>query len=389
VRFAEALSQPGFGAIAEFKRRSPSAGDISPGARVEDVVPHYDAGGARAVSVLVDAAFAGSLDDLRTARAASSLPLLAKGFFSTEDHLREVREAGADAALLILRDLDDATAARLMLAAGELGLDTLVEAHDAEELERATRLDACVIGVNARDLSTFGIDRAAQLQLVAKAPRDRVVVAESAIHTRAQAAAAELAGADAVLVGTSLMRTAEPGAKLRELLSRPLVKVCGLTRQEDVEAAVEAGADLCGFIFAEGSPRRAAEVLPVPESVLSVAVFVGEPQERGADLVQLYAPEEGTVRGRDAVLLRDGEPVARVADLPWEGEDPDHWRNAQDHGEGADERLVLAGRLGPHNVRAAIRAVQPWAVDAASQLESAPGVKDHEKVRSFVREARE
>jgi phosphoribosylanthranilate isomerase len=224
---------------------------------------------------------------------------------------------------------------------------------------------------------------------VAKAPRDRVVVAESAIHTRAQAAAAELAGADAVLVGTSLMRTAEPGAKLRELLSRPLVKVCGLTRQEDVEAAVEAGADLCGFIFAEGSPRRAAEVLPVPESVLSVAVFVGEPQERGADLVQLYAPEEGTVRGRDAVLLRDGEPVARVADLPWEGEDPDHWRNAQDHGEGADERLVLAGRLGPHNVRAAIRAVQPWAVDAASQLESAPGVKDHEKVRSFVREARE
>jgi indole-3-glycerol phosphate synthase/phosphoribosylanthranilate isomerase len=384
VRFAEALSQPGFGAVAEFKRRSPSAGDISADARVEDVVPAYEAAGARAVSVLVDAAFGGSLEDLRAARAAAGdVPLLAKGFFLLEEDLRDVRDAGADAALLILSALDDGTAAQLIAAAGRLGLDTLVEAHEEEELERATRLGAPVIGVNARDLGTFDIDRAAQLELVAKAPRDRVVVAESAIHTRAQAAAAELAGADAVLVGTSLMRAPDPGAKLRELLSRPLVKVCGLTRQEDVDAAVEAGADLCGFIFAEGSPRRADAVLPVPETVLSVAVFVGEPQERGSDLVQLYAEEEGKVRGRDAVLLRDGEPVARVADLPWEGEDPDHWRNAH----ASDERLVLAGRLGPHNVREAIRTVQPWAVDAASQLESTPGIKDHDKVRAFVEEA--
>lgn len=379
MRFRETLSQPGFGAIAEFKRRSPSAGDISPGARVEDVVPGYERGGARAVSILVDDAFAGSLDDLRAARAVVALPLLAKGFFSSEEHLREVRDAGADAALLILRDLDDETAARLMRAAEELGLDTLVEAHDEDELDRATRLEAPVVGVNARDLGTFRIDRTAQLELVAKAPRDRVIVAESAIQTRAQAAAAELAGADAVLVGTSLMR----GAKLDDLLSRPLVKVCGLTRQEDVDAAVEAGADLLGFIFAEGSPRRAPAVLDVPETALSVAVHVGEPEERGADLVQLYAREEGTVRGRDAVLLRDGEAVARVADLPWDGDDPDHWRTAR-----GDDRLVLAGRLGPDNVRAAIDTVQPWAVDAASRLESAPGVKDHEKVRAFVAEAR-
>ena len=385
MRFADALAQPGFGAVAEFKRRSPSAGDIRPDARAEDVVPAYDAGGARAVSVLVDAAFGGSLDDLRAARdAAGDVPLLAKGFFLLEEDLRDVRDAGADAALLILGNLDDATAAQLIAAAAALGLDTLVEAHDEVELDRATRLGAPVIGVNARDLGTFSIDRAAQLELVAKAPRDRIVVAESAIHTRAQAAAAELAGADAVLVGTSLMQAPDPGAKLRELLSRPLVKVCGLTRQEDVDAAVEAGADLCGFIFAEGSPRKADAVLPVPDTVLSVAVFVGEPEERGSDLVQLYTHEEGKVRGRDAVLLRDGEPVARVADLPWEGEDRDHWRNARDQ----DERLVLAGRLGPHNVREAIRTVQPWAVDAASQLESAPGIKDHEKVRAFVQEAR-
>ena len=384
MRFADALEQPGFGAVAEFKRRSPSAGDISPAAQVEDVLPQYEAAGARAVSVLVDDAFAGSLDDLRAARAAIDLPLLAKGFFSTEEHLRELRDAGADAALLILRDLDDVTAAGLMRAAEELGLDTLLEAHDEDELERARHLDARVVGVNARDLGTFKIDRGAQLKLVAKAPRDRVVVAESAIHTRAQAAAAELAGADAVLVGTSLMRAADPGAKLRDLLSRPLVKVCGLTRQEDVDAAVEAGADLCGFIFAEGSPRRADAVLAVPETVLTVAVFVGEPEERGSDLVQLYEHEEGTVRGRDAVLLRDGEKVARVADLPWDGDDPGHWQNAR----AAGERLVLAGRLGPDNVRAAIEAVQPWAVDAASRLESAPGVKDHDKVRAFVQGAR-
>jgi indole-3-glycerol phosphate synthase len=382
MRFVESLSKPGFGAIAEFKRRSPSAGDINPGAVVEDIAPAYETGGARAISVLVDDAFAGSLDDLRAARAAVDLPLLAKGFFSTEEHLRDVREAGADAALLILRDLDDTTAAKLIAAAEELDLDTLVEAHDEEELGRATQLGARVIGVNARDLGTFRIDRSAQLELVAKAPRDRVVVAESAVHTRAQAAAAELAGANAVLVGTLLMRADDPGAKLQELLSRPLVKVCGLTRQEDVDAAVDAGADLCGFIFAEGSPRKAPEVLPVPDTVLSVAVFVGEPEQQGADLVQLYEREEGTVRGRDGVLLRGGEPVARVADLPWEGEDPDHWQKAR-----GDDRLMLAGRLGPDNVRAAIEAVRPWAVDAASQLEATPGIKDHEKVRAFVEEA--
>ncbi len=382
MRLSDALSGPGLAAIAEFKRRSPSRGDIRPGARIEDVVPAYAANGASAVSVLVDERFAGTIDDLVAARAATTVPLLAKGFFSTEEQLLELRRSGADAALLILRDLDDATTARLMAYAETIGLDTLVEAHNEEELRRAERLAAPIVGINARDLSTFHIDREAQLALVARAAAD-IVVAESAIHSRAQGAAAELAGADAVLVGTSLMQAADPGAKLRELVSRPLVKVCGLTRQEDVDAAVEAGADLTGFIFAEGSPRRAPAVLSVPDTVLSVAVFVGEPEDRGADLVQLYAHEEGTVRGRDAVLLRDGEPVARVADLPWEGEDPRHWENAR-----SDDRLVLAGKLGPDNVRAAIEAVHPWAVDAASRLEAAPGIKDHDKVRAFVQEAR-
>src|SRR5689334_16562016 len=123
MRFADALGRPGLQAIAEFKRRSPSAGDIRPGARVEEIVPSYAANGAAAVSVLVDERFAGSLDDLRAARAAVEVPLLAKGFFSTEEHVRELREAGADAVLLILRDLDDETAARLVAHARDLEMD--------------------------------------------------------------------------------------------------------------------------------------------------------------------------------------------------------------------------------------------------------------------------
>jgi len=382
MRFADALSQPGLGAIAEVKRRSPSAGDLRPDADPARLAAAFAESGATAVSVLVDERFGGTVDDLRAARAATSVPLLGKGFFSTEEDLRELRDAGADAVLLLLRDLDDATAARLLAYTEELGVDALVEAHDGGELDRAHRLGARVIGINARDLSTFQIDRAAQLALVARAAGE-VVVAESGVQTRAQGAAAELAGADAILVGSSLMRAADPAAKLRELVSRPLVKVCGLTRQEDVDQAVEAGADLVGFIFAEGSPRRAPAVLPVSDTVLSVAVFVGEPEERGADLVQVYTHEEGVVRGRDAVLLRDGEPVARVADLPWEGEDPEHLRRAA----AESGRLVLAGRLDPGNVRAAIDAVHPWAVDAASQLEAAPGIKDHAKVKAFVEAA--
>src|SRR5205814_6720839 len=131
VRFTDALAAPGFGAIAEFKRRSPSAGDLRPGGDVVAVASSYEANGARAMSVLVDERFAGTWEDLRAARAATSLPLLAKGFFSTPEHLRTAKEAGADAALLVLRDLDDATCASLMREADALRLDTLVEAHDA------------------------------------------------------------------------------------------------------------------------------------------------------------------------------------------------------------------------------------------------------------------
>jgi len=324
------------------------------------------------------------MDDLRVARGATELPILAKGFFGEEAQLDELRAAGADAALLILRDLDDRSVSRLMEHASKIGLDALVEAHDAAELARAVGVGADPIGINARDLATFAIDRGAQLRLVAEAPRDRVVVAESAVHTRAQGAAAELAGADAVLIGTALMRATDPPARLREILSRPLVKVCGLTREEDVEVAVEAGADLCGFILEPASPRAADRALPVPDTVLSVAVFVGATEESDTDLVQLYERQAGAVRGRDAVLLREGEQVATVVDLPWETDDPTLLERAR----AAEGRVVLAGGLGPENVGDAIAAARPWAVDASSSLEIAPGIKDHDRVRAFVEAAR-
>jgi indole-3-glycerol phosphate synthase/phosphoribosylanthranilate isomerase len=379
-RFRAVLAAPGLAAIAEIKRRSPSAGDLRPNADPARLAAEFERAGAAAISVLVDERFGGTLEDLRAARARTSLPLLAKGFFRGTDDLDEVARAGADAALLLLRDLDDAQARTLMRRAVELGMDTLVEAHDRGELERAVSLGADPIGVNARDLSTFYIDRRAQLDLVVQSPRDRVIVAESGISSRAQGTAAELAGADAVLVGTSLMRAPDPAGKLQELLSRPLVKVCGLTRQEDVDAAAEAGADLLGFILVEKSPRRADAVLEVPESALSVAVFVGDRPDTTADLVQLYPDNGGDVRGREAVLLRDGVPVARVLDQPWHGHDPDHWRGAA----AAEGRVMLAGGLGPENVREAVEAVHPWAVDASSSLERAPGIKDHDRVRAFV-----
>jgi hypothetical protein len=119
--------------------------------------------------------------------------------------------------------------------------------------------------------------------------------------------------------------------------------------------------------------------------LLTVAVVVGTPErDGGADLVQLYAPEEGKVRGRDAGLLRDGEEVARVVDLPWQEEDPAHLERARV----VEGRVMLAGGLGPENVRAAIEAVRPWAVDASSSLEVSPGIKDHDRVRAYVEAAR-
>ncbi|HEX5450428.1 MAG TPA: indole-3-glycerol phosphate synthase TrpC [Gaiellaceae bacterium] len=211
MSFADAFGE--FGAIAEFKRRSPSAGALRPGGDPAEVARAYEAAGARAMSVLVDARFDGTWDDLRAARDATSLPLLAKGFFTTSEQLRTAREAGADAVLLLLRDLDDKTCRELMREG-----DALVEAHDAAEVQRAIALDAPIVGINARDLSTFDVNRDAQLELV-RTVTGRIVVAESGIAAREDVLEARAAGASAVLIGSILMRADDPGAKLKELIA--------------------------------------------------------------------------------------------------------------------------------------------------------------------------
>ncbi len=178
------------------------------------------------------------------------------------------------------------------------------------------------------------------------------------------------------------MKAPDPAAKLAELIARPLVKVCGLTREEDVACAAEAGADLAGFILAD-TPRRAPSVLPVPDTMLSVAVFVGAAEDSGADLVQLYE-EETAIVAATPCSCATASGSREVVDLPWLGEGREHWQRATR----AEGRVVLAGGLAPENVGAAIEAVRPWAVDAARSLEAAPGIKDHETVRAFVRAVR-
>src|SRR5262249_52991275 len=146
--FNEALTRPGFSLIAEFKRRSPSAGEIREGAQVADMVRAYEAGGAAALSVLTEAPhFGGSLEDLRAARAATGLPVLRKDFVVDPYQLYEAAASGADAVLLIVAALEDDALERLHREARGLDLDCLVEIHDERELERALRVDADVLGI--------------------------------------------------------------------------------------------------------------------------------------------------------------------------------------------------------------------------------------------------
>lgn len=192
--------------IAEFKRRSPSAGDLAVGADAGDVARAYASGGAAALSVLTDERwFGGGLDDLAAARRASGLPVLRKDFLVDPVQLLEARGAGADAVLLIVRALGGERLVEMVEAARGLGLHALVEAHDEEEVVRAVEAGAEIVGVNARDLSSFAVDLELCERLVGLVPSDRVAVAESGIRGPSDVARMAAAGADAVLVGSWLM----------------------------------------------------------------------------------------------------------------------------------------------------------------------------------------
>jgi indole-3-glycerol phosphate synthase len=216
--FQEALSRPGLSVIAEFKRRSPSAGDIAPGADVSAHVAAYERGGAAALSVLTDAPhFGGSLEDLRAARSAATLPIIRKDFIVDPYQLYEAAVYGADAVLLIVRAMSDRELRALYEEARALDLDCMVEVHDADELERALEVDAEVIGINNRDLDEQRVDIQTTFELMPDVPAGKTVVAESGISGRHELMELDRVGVDAVLIGGALMTAADPELKTREL----------------------------------------------------------------------------------------------------------------------------------------------------------------------------
>ena len=217
--FSEALSRAGTAVIAEYKRRSPSAGTIREGATVTELVRAYERGGAAAISVLTEREhFGGSLADLREARQATELPILRKDFTVDPYQLYEAKAAGADAVLLVVGALEPDDLAALHRDALALDLDALVEVHDEDELNAALELvDADVLGINNRDLEDFSVDLARTFDLLPSIPAGKTVVSESGIASRELVDELEAVGVDAVLVGETLMRAEDPEAAVREL----------------------------------------------------------------------------------------------------------------------------------------------------------------------------
>jgi indole-3-glycerol phosphate synthase len=216
--FRAALSGSGVAVIAEFKRRSPSAGRLRGDADVGEIASAYERGGAAALSVLTEGPyFEGSLEDLCQARAACGLPILRKDFIVDPYQLHEARGAGADAVLLIVAALSREPLGALHAQARELGLDVLVEVHDSAELEVALAVGADLVGINNRDLRDFSVDVGRTARLMADIPIGVTVVSESGIGTAEQLRDLQEAGVQAVLVGESLMRAPDSEVALRAL----------------------------------------------------------------------------------------------------------------------------------------------------------------------------
>jgi indole-3-glycerol phosphate synthase len=220
-RFRDALLREGINIIAEFKRRSPSKGIIRANADLKQTAQSYQAGGAVAMSVLTEEDyFSGSLDDLRSVKKSVDLPALRKDFIVDEYQVYESAAAGADALLLIVAALDDDVLLRLRrLTEDDLGMDALVEVHDRDEMQRAVACGATLIGVNNRNLHTFDVSLETSLSLVSDAPKDAVLISESGLNNPRDLSRLRDAGYRGFLIGESLMRSENPEAALRELMT--------------------------------------------------------------------------------------------------------------------------------------------------------------------------
>ena len=207
--------------IAEFKRRSPSAGTIRDDLSVSEIARCYNRGGACAISILTDEQyFGGSIADLCAARSSTKLPLLRKDFIIDPIQIFEAAIAGADAVLLIVAALDDTSLKRLRsLAEDEFGLDALVEVHGSRELERALNAGAKIIGVNNRDLGTFRVSLKTSERLIAKAPPDRILISESGLQSADSLVHLRKLGFRGFLIGEALMRAVNPETALRDLVA--------------------------------------------------------------------------------------------------------------------------------------------------------------------------
>jgi len=217
--FAAALSRDSTNVIAELKRASPSLGIIRADYHPALLAPGLESAGAAALSVLTEEEFfLGSLADLKEAKKATLIPILRKDFIVDPWQVWETRAAGADAFLLIVAVLDDATLAELLVLGRSLQLEPLVEVHSMEELRRALSVGARIIGVNNRDLRAFQVRIETSLELIREIPDQCIAVSESGLHSQDDLARLRDAGFDAFLIGESLMKSADPAAKLQELM---------------------------------------------------------------------------------------------------------------------------------------------------------------------------
>ena len=333
--FAEHLARPGLHLIAELKRRSPSVGTIAQ--PNEDAVARaraYETGGATAISVLCEPHwFGGSIADLRAVRAAVAVPVLAKEFVVDRRQLPLLRSVGADAVLLLAVLHPARRLAALVDDALELGLEPLVEVHDAAELDRALSTRARVVGINNRDLRTLEVDPERAVRLLARVPADRLVVAESGVRDPDLLADWRAVGFDAALVGEALMRAADPRAATAAFVAAgavpndpaiadrtPFVKICGVTDADGLLAAIRAGADAIGLNLVPGTPRALTLVEAAALARLARNASVrtaGRPQIVAitADADPAALAEAIAAIDPDAVQLSGNEPPESVAGL--------------------------------------------------------------------------